>query len=192
VVEISADKLTRLHAFKARYVNYKPSSWLFDVVRFSHKVFAAADALADYRGVGVWLDADCVTYKDVPENFIESHLQGAYMALFKRRGYFTETGFWIIDGDHPQHVAFMEAWLDQYESGGFRSLANWTDCETLDTTVRRFEKAGLIKTVSLSGDFEREMHPMSFVEIGKYIDHCKGARKDKGVSPENKFRKEAA
>jgi hypothetical protein len=32
------------------------------------------------------------------------------------------------------------------------------------------------------------MHPLSKIELGKYIDHCKGARKEKGFSPENHAR----
>jgi hypothetical protein len=33
------------------------------------------------------------------------------------------------------------------------------------------------------------MHPQALSEIGKYIDHCKGPRKEDGVSPENPHRK---
>jgi len=133
------------------------------------------------------VDADCIPYKPIPENFIEGHLNGAYMALFKRRGYFSECGFWIVDGSHPQHTAVMDSWLQMYESGAFKGLPNYTDCEMLDATLRSFEKRGLIKTVSLSKN-EKDMHPLATSEIGRYIDHTKGARKVCGYSPENVHR----
>jgi hypothetical protein len=184
IVEISTDKLQGLQAFKLKHGKFRPPNYLFDVVRFSHKVYAAVDALSDYKGVGVWMDADCVTRKPIPPGFIENSLGRDYMAMFKRRGMYTETGFWIADCSHEQHREFLSTWVEWYDSGAFKDLANWTDCETLDATVRIFEKAGLIKTGSLSGEFEKEMHPMAKSVIGAYIDHTKGDRKDLGYSPE--------
>jgi hypothetical protein len=184
IVQISTDKLQELQMFKTRWDGYVPPNYLYDVVRFSHKVFATVDALHDYQGIGVWIDADCVPLKTIPSGFIEGHLQGKYMAMLKRRGMYTETGFWIADCAHPVHADFMHMWAEWYRSGAFKDLANWTDCETLDATVRRFEKDGLIQTVSLSGEFDKDMHPMTKIELGKYIDHCKGARKAAGFSPE--------
>lgn len=178
-----------LAGFKDKYAHYQPASYLFDVTRFAHKVFTAVDALFDYKGIGVWLDADCVTFEKIPENLIRDSLpRGHYMAMFKRAGMYTETGFWIMDCSHPQHQEFLVSWKDWYLSHSFKQLENWTDCETLDATVRKFEREGLIKTHSLSGKHEKDMHPMAKSELGKYIDHCKGDRKEAGVSPENKNR----
>jgi hypothetical protein len=140
----------RLQEFKAKYKDYVAPDWRYDIVKFSHKVFAAYEHFYDYDGIGVWLDADCVTYRDIPEGYIESLLGDGYMALLKRKGYHTETGFWIVD-------------------------------------CRHFAKEG-VKFTNLSGEHERDMHPLSKIELGKYIDHCKGARKEKGFSPENHAR----
>ena len=192
IVEISLDKLHDLQAFKNRFSSYSPPNYLFDVVRFSHKVYAAVDALRDHTGVGVWLDADCVTLQDIPSGFVENHLQRAYMAMFKRRGMYTETGFWIMDCSHEHHRDFLETWVEWYDSGAFKTLSNWTDCETLDATVRKFEKAGHIKTISLSGEHDKEMHPMPFSALGRYVSHLKGPRKDLGYCPETKAIQEAA
>lgn len=187
--------------FKERYFHYEPHSYLFDVCRFSNKVFAAVDALFEYKGLGVWLDADCVTFNEVTEEFIRSQIpQDCYIAMFKRPGMYTETGFWIIDCSHKFHQEFMHTWRDWYMSNAFKQLSNWTDCETLDATVRKFEREGLIKSHNLSPAFNKNMHPICDPapnknmhpicdsEIGKRIDHCKGNRKTTGVSPENKNR----
>lgn len=191
ITEWPNTKLTQLQAFKSKWAHYQPVSYLYDVVRFSNKVFAAYDALLDYRGLGVWCDADCVTYASIPVGYIESLLpKGSYIALFKRDGMYSETGFWVMDCAHPQHQAFLNTWVEWYESGAFRQLANWTDCETLDATIRKFERAGLITSASLSGLHAREMHPMAHVELARRLDHTKGGRKVEGRSPENKFRAE--
>jgi hypothetical protein len=181
-------ELHDLQNFKNRHSNYEPISWEWDVARFANKVYAMIDATRDYKGIAVWLDADCVTYNKIPDGYVESLLGDNYIALFKRKGMHSETGFWIVDCSHEQHTAFMQTWLDWYESKAFTQLPQWHDCETLDATIRRFEKHGLIKTGSLSGAFEKEMHPMAKVPLGQYIDHTKGNRKIHGISPENQYR----
>jgi hypothetical protein len=192
IVARPIDQIQDLTRFKQRYRNYEAVGYMYDVVRFAHKVFAAIEALYDYDGIGVWLDADCVTFKEIPQGFIESQIpHGHYMAMFKRNGLYTETGFWIVDCRHEQHKAFMDTWAEWYRSDAFKGLEAWTDCHTLDATVRKFEKAGLIKTHSLSGQYANAEHPMSFSELGQHIDHCKGQRKIDGKSPENKFREAA-
>jgi hypothetical protein len=182
------EDLPRLEAFKAKYSHYRPLSWQWDIVRFSNKVYAAYDAFYDYEGIGVWLDCDVVTYRPIPDGYVESQLKGEFLALFKRIGYHSETGFWVMDCSHPQKKAFFDAWLAWFEHGGFKLLPEWHDCTTLDGTIAHFEKQGLIKTVSLSQGHEKDMHPISKADLGRYIDHCKGNRKADGFSPENSFR----
>ena len=164
-----------------------------DIVRFSNKVFAAYDALYNHRGLAVWLDADCMTYNKLPDDYIDELLPiGKYLAMFKRKGWQTETGFWVMDCSHKAHKPFMDMWIKWVESGAFKQLTQWCDASTLDATVRGMEKVGLIETVSLSGAFEKEEHPMSKVDLARYIDHLKGRdRKLAGKSKENEFREHA-
>ena len=183
------EDLQRLKDFKAKHANYVAPSWEFDIVRFSNKVFAAYDAFYEASGLCIWLDADCVTYKPIPQSYVTGLLPGdCYMAMFKRAGYHTETGLWVLNADHPEHQAFMDTWVAWFESGQFKTLAQWHDCTTLDATVKLFERDGRIKTHNLSGAYTKDMHPMAKADIARFIDHTKGGRKSKGRSPENKFR----
>lgn len=175
--------------WKAKHSHYVPPSWQMDVVRFAHKVFAVHDALKDYDGVGVWLDADAVTYRRIPKGMVEKQVESDYLACFQRTGMYTETGLWIVDCSHPEHKSFMDFFLSIYTSGRFKELPQWHDCMAFDATVRRFANKVTVK--NLSGEFAKQMHPQASSEWGRYIDHCKGGRKDAGVSPENKFRKAA-
>lgn len=186
--EVDIGKVDRLTTFKRRHANYVAPSWRFDIVRFSNKVFAAHDALRDYDGIGVWLDADCVTFNRIPAGYIEEQLGDAYFAHFRRAGHYTETGMWIVNCAHPVHAEFMDTWLRWFEDDAFKGLHEWHDCTALDATLRQFLKAGKITTKSLSGEFEGDLHPMAHADIAKYIDHCKGHRKAAGVSPENAHR----
>lgn len=181
--------LPEFHQWKMKHARYAPPSWQWDVVAYAHKVFAACDALYDYDGVGVWLDADCVTFKPIPEGLIEAQVKDAYLACYQRTGMYTETGFWVMDCSHPEHKAFLDAWRSLYFSERYTKLPQWHDCFTLDATIRLF--ADKIKVHNLSGKFAKDMHPMASSELGQYIDHCKGPRKIKGISPENKFRSAA-
>lgn len=169
--------------WKLKHAAYVPPSWQWDFVKFSHKVFAACDALYDYEGIGVWLDADCVTFKKIPEGLIEKQLDGAYLACYQRTGLYTETGLWIMDCSHPEHRNFLDFWRGLYFSERFKDLPHWHDCLTLDATIRVF--GNRIKVKNLSGEFHKDPHPQAKTELGKYLDHCKGPRKVAGQSHEN-------
>lgn len=180
-------EIQELQAFKARHAYYRPPDWRFDVVRFSNKVFATYDALYDHKGVGVWLDADVVTYKKIPKGLIEKQVEGVYVACLQRTGMYTETGLIVFNCDHPQHKQFMNAWREWYLSGRFRDAPMWIDCMGFDLALRQTGAPAH----NLSGEHAKSMHPLSVAELGKYLDHTKGNRKDLGYSPENKFRKVA-
>lgn len=173
--------------WKTKHKDYVAPRWEWEVVRYAHKVFAAADALYNYGGVGVWLDADCVTYKPIPEGLIESQVADVYMACYQRTGVHTETGLWIVNCAHPIHKQFMETWTAWYLSEEYRKLPQWHDCITLDATIRQLQPP----VKNLSGEFHLHPHPQALSELGRYIDHAKGPRKIEGRSPENKFREAA-
>ena len=183
---VKTEDVARLAAFKAKHKAFTAPSWRHDIVRFSNKVFAAYDALYDYDGIGVWLDADCVTYRPIPPGYIEKQLGGAYFAHFARPGHYTETGMWIVDCRHTAHKAFFDTWIGWFETGAFTQLDEWHDCTTLDATLRLMRDE--ITTRNLSGEYGNLMHPMTKADISRFVDHCKGPRKGTGMSPENVHR----
>lgn len=179
--------LARFQEWKASHKDYEAPGWEWDVVRYSHKVFAACDALYDYTGIGVWLDADCITYKPIPEGLVEAQLDGAYLACYQRTGIHTETGLWIMDCSHPIHKQFLDLWRSWYLLDEFKKLPQWHDCMTLDACIKQLNPP----VKNLSGEHHLAAHPQAKTELGKYIDHCKGSRKSAGRSEENQFREVA-
>lgn len=175
-------------AWRASMAHYVPPDWRFDIVRWSCKAFAALEAFKDYDGIGVWMDADCETYRDVPEGMIEAQVQDHYLACYQRTGLWTEAGVWIVNCGHPAHEDFSDFIREAYLQNRYKSLPQWHDCMILDAAIRQFTQAGRITVNNLSGEFHKHPHPQAMSELGKYFDHMKGARKDRGRSPENKWR----
>lgn len=178
--------LSRLTEFKAKWKFYRPPDWRYDVVRFANKVYAVWDALREYDGLGVWMDADIVAQKPLPAGYLESLLPaGAYIALFQRDGYHSECGLWLVDCTHPQHRRFMDTLLAFYEQATFCNAHEWHDSVLMDSTVRAFEREHLITAHNLSGPYKNTRHPMAKHSIAQYVDHLKGPeRKALGFSPE--------
>ena len=174
--------------WKAKHIHYRPPGWQWDVVKFANKVFAICDALSDYDGIGVWLDADVVTHRKIPKGVIEKAVQGHYVAHYGRTGLYTETGMWVVDCSHPAHKAFLDTMRQSYLNERYQVLSQWHDCMVFDATLRSFVKAGRVTARNLSGQFHKDMHPMAKTEFAKYLDHCKGNRKKAGYSPENEYR----
>ncbi len=185
---IRNETLTKLQSFKWAHTKYIPPDWRYNVARFANKVYAVHDALYDYTGIGVWMDADIIATKDIPEGYIESLLPADhYIALFQREGWHSECGLWVVDCSHPHHQGFLDNLLDWYEKGTFAQAHEWHDSVLMDATVRAFERDGLIKAHNLSGPHSKADHPMMLHPIAKYVDHLKGpTRKDLGYSPERK------
>lgn len=189
IVRREANSLTEFAEWKLRHAGYSAPTWKFNVVGYAHKVFAMIDATKDYKGVAVWLDADCETYRDIPAGLIEGYVKECYIAHYPRPGLWTETGFWVVDCSHAAHHDFMAFMAEVYLKDHFKSLHHWTDCFVLDAAIKRFTASGAIQARNLSGEHENVAHPMAVTEMGQYIDHKKGTRKKLDSSPENKFRR---
>lgn len=190
VTQIDNSTLTELQEFKKRHSFYRPPYYLWDVVRFSHKVFSVLDALKDHDGLGVWIDADIVPYADMPEDYMERLIGDSYIAMFRRKGMYSECGFWIVDCSHKSHGEFLGRLRSMYVDGKFKSFHEWHDSYLMDVVIRGMEREGLISIENLSGVHSSEGHPMARADIARYLDHTKGpSRKRLGVSPENDYRK---
>jgi len=170
--------------FKERYKNLAPPDWRWNVVKFSNKVFAAVHALKDHEDVGVWLDADCVTYCPIPNGLIESLFdEGRYLAFYKRPNFYTETGFWAVDGSSQWHKPFLSAFKACYTDGTIFEQSEWHDCMAFDYARKRLEAKGM-PCHNLTPKEYPQLHPMSVSLLSPFIDHCKGNRKTLGYSPE--------
>ena len=85
--------------FMARWKDHKPESYMFDVVKFSHKVFAlekAAAAIKDEYDYLIWLDSDVITKQPVTYEWLKEVLPGEdeVCSYLGREGWYSECG-WV-------------------------------------------------------------------------------------------------
>ena len=177
-----------LAEWKARHAHRTFVDWRWDVVRWSNKVFAPIDALYDYDGVGVWMGADCVTYRPIPPGMIEAAVSNDYCAFYLRNELPPECDFWVMNCAHPEHKAFLDFMREFYFTDKVLTLPRHDDCVVWAEALKHF--AGRITVNNLSGKHSGASHPQALSDLGRYIDHRKGPRKQSAFSPENEYHRE--
>lgn len=152
--------------------------------RHARKVFMEAYAVRQYGGKVFWMDSDSYFTRDIPETFFDAMLPDDKLACYLGRDgwYFTESGFIGFNANHEQCRRFMANYVQMFMSGTY--LANavhgrlcWNDCGGFDA-VRHVMGNG-DEFVNLAGNVPKNtMHPLQNCEVGKYITHLKGNRKE--------------
>ena len=149
----------------------------FQARRFSHKVFAVLDA-ARAGGRMIWIDADTVAFKDIPKEFLACLLPpGKHIAYLGREKMHSECGFVLYDCDKLGE--FFAKWRDLYVTGDIFDLPEWHDSYVFDHLREKLK----IPSENISGPGKRAHHPFINSPLGKYLDHMKGNRKERGRSP---------
>jgi hypothetical protein len=151
----------------------------FDAVKFCRQCFIpekASEGMAD-GDILVWLDADVVTFNDIPKGFVEKLIGDADIAFLGRERFHTELGFWAVR-INARTREFLFQFADIWRTDRVFSLPEWHSAFVFDHCRR---KAGLNErnlTPKGSG------HVWFQSPLRHYTDHCKGERKSLGYSPE--------
>jgi hypothetical protein len=159
----------------------KLKGFRWDAWKFSKKIFAINMA-AHHTDVDLlmWVDADVVTFAPVPFDLLKtlppSHMSVAYL---DRGKYHSECGFVSYNLRGPTTLKFIDEMQRVYTSDAVFSLAEWNDCFVFDWVRQRMHVLGYKIPHKSTG------HPFVHSVLGKYMDHLKGRRKDRGFSPEH-------
>lgn len=148
----------------------------FDAFKFSKKVFAI-ELIAEDIKVGrlLWLDADTLTHSLVPMELPAKLLPANYaISCLSRVGYHSECGFVGYNLSHQQTHKFIRAFSDLYTTGQVFDLSEWHDSWVFDWLRNRL----MISTYNIP--HKSKGHPFINSELGLYLDHLKGRRKDGG------------
>ena len=170
-------------AAKARYNRHWKTGYNFrkDAYKFSKKVFAI-DVAAKHAGSGllIWLDADTLTFKDIPISFLQDFMPNNFdLACLERRGYHSECGFVIYNLNRPTTKNFISKFVNLYYTGDVFTLPEWHDSWVFDWLRKKL----LVSTFSIP---HTDMaHPFNYSKLGEYMDHMKGDRKYTGVKMED-------
>ncbi|WP_159591622.1 hypothetical protein [Chelativorans xinjiangense] len=150
----------------------------YDAVKFSNKVFAyCAQASRTNSRYLVWLDADTVTTKPVPEDFITS-LGDAFLIYLGRRYTHSECGFLRFDMSHSNALEFFRVMQAMYESGEIYTLNEWHDSFVFDVVRSVLCAAGTIDAETIAR-YDVARHPFVHSVLGAYMDHLKGGHAKK-------------
>ena len=157
------------------------NDYRFQAKRFSYKVFAILDAaqrlMRSSDRLLVWIDADTVAFRDIPAKFLHDLLpKDKWIAYLGRERMHSECGFVIYDCGKLH--AFFEAWRNLYATNEIYLLKEWHDSFVFDHLRQKMK----IPCENISGPGKTAHHPFINSPLGKYIDHLKGARKDRGRS----------
>jgi len=181
-----------------RFKGQESVPFLFDAVRFAHKVFAIDHAIrSSSADVLIWLDADVVTHAGIPLDLLSLDLDPESGWSFLGRSHlsdvaggldYPECGFMMF---YPKARGFQRFWQLMryfYFEFGLYGLFEWHDSfvfqQALALTRTDFPEFGF----DISGlglvDVGDPSHVFIASKLGEFMDHKKGARKDSKFSKE--------
>lgn len=159
-------------------------SFLYDAVRFSHKVMSIIEASkvtnADYL---IWLDGDTKTFANIPHTLFEQVCSDKHLTSYLGRdNKYSECGFVVYNLNHPQINDFLTDFASMYTHDRIFDELEWHDSYLFDVLRQRYEKKGA-PSLNISGKGSNTGHPFINSVLGQYIDHLKGTkRKEAGKS----------
>ena len=173
------ESIPDLTAFKEKNKNKKPSNFMFDAVRFSHKSFCLYHA-AKTKDVDIlcWLDTDTEIITQITSQYLRKFLpEGKFVAYLGRPGTYTETGFLVFDMRHKFAQEFFDRFKEYYDTNNVYKLSAQLDCHVFDAVRLEMEQEGKIKNQNISPPNITKSH---FDQaLNGYIAHYKGAKKEK-------------
>lgn len=150
----------------------------YDAYKFCKKVFAIeAAAKLVPSGRLFWIDADVVTFAPIPETIGQTMLPSGYaLSCLARGAYHSECGFVGYNLDDVRARQFIANFSNLYYSDQIFELKEWHDSWVFDWLRKRDNVSTyLIPHASTS-------HPFINSYLGRYMDHMKGSRKERGRS----------
>jgi hypothetical protein len=177
----------------------RPRDWdkkfKWDAIRFSNKVYAVFDACERHKGDWiVWMDADTVVHSpwsyDDFKAFLKDECWITYVGRGKGSQTWPECGFYGIDTSSDKALEFVDRfkWMYNNANIGIFKLDEWHDSYVFGYVLNHF-KSKYPNVYDVTAEmYMKEArtggggHPIINCDLGKYIDHLKGDRKNRGAS----------
>ena len=155
-------------------------------VRFAYKVFSVA-LCADnlISGWMIWLDADTHTHSSVPVEWLSKVCPESAMISYLGRGekYHSECGWVAYNLDHPETRNFIRDFVGMYNTDQIFKEREWHDSYIWDVVRKQYDLTNEFFNLNPSWtDKGLAGHPFINSELGLYMDHVKGDRKNHGHS----------
>lgn len=145
-------------------------TYQYNVNAFCRKAFAQMDAAVGWPGHLFWLDADVHTFKHIPAVKLEQAMDGAFMALMKRKTWHACSSFVGWDCAHGLSPEFWRHYRFVYESGAIFGLQQWDDAFVLEQVTSQLPA---VKDIAKDVTGEGPYNVFDGVFAG-YARHLKG------------------
>ena len=176
----------------------KKESYLWNAVKFSYKVSCVTHAVKLYKDYDyvIWIDDDTYTFQNIPMQFIESicpdNTLVTYLDRENDRGSnkYPECGLVCYNMKHSLIQNFVDDWQKLYTSADIFELLEWHDSYVFWHLTKEYRQKHSVKVHNIGYSKGVKGHHV-FVnsELGQYIDHFKGDRKDAKSSKAEDIRK---
>lgn len=166
-------------AFIDRWSEWKPQSYLDDIVKFSHKVFAlekCADAIKDEVDYLIWLDADVITKHQITYEWLKEVLPAddEVVSCLDRKGLHSECGFVAYNMKAGGHDLLLQM-RNEYVLGDFSDYKKGaTDCHVLDKCLEGKKYKSLCDWYVYGKD---DINVWPNTKLAEKMAHRKGNRK---------------
>lgn len=167
---------------KAAVAGWGPKSYTkgynfrFDAVKFSRQCFIPENAsleLADGE-VLAWFDGDVMTFRPVPEGFVEGLLKDFDLCYLGRVNTHTELGFWAVRLNQNTRGLLSDL-AAIYRSDAIFREREWHSAFAFDIVRQRRERKDGLKSHNLT---PRGMGHVWFQSpLANFTDHLKGERR---------------
>jgi hypothetical protein len=174
----------------------RPRDWnkefKWDAVRFANKVYAVFDAAQRCESDWiVWMDADMYIHSHMPKQAFESLLpNNSWLSYLGRGKKWPECGFYGINLRSTEGKEFLKEFEKSYQDAehGIFQMDEWHDSYVFEEVRKSiFTKFPNTPIYNISGNIiNGEGHPLINSDLGKYMDHLKGDRKELGKSIKSK------
>jgi hypothetical protein len=176
----------------------RPRDWhkefKWNAIRFANKVYAVFDAFEKSTDWCVWMDADTFVHNKWSYKQFKKLLPDDKWITYVGRGKGSQTwpecGFYGLNKNHPMCIQFIKEFERYYEEAenGIFELEEWHDSfvfghilnqlTKIDNNVLDYSADMYLKEAKTGGGG----HPLINTELGRWIDHMKGDRKNTGKS----------
>lgn len=172
---------------------HKAFKW--DAVRFANKVYAVFDACNRVnQDWVVWMDADTVVHNNWSyeefDNLLPNKCWITYVGRGKSSQSWPECGFYGLNLNSIICVEFLKEFERMYENAenGIFKLDEWHDSYVFGHLLKKYKRYhnnvfDYTSNIEIKGaKTGGGGHPLINTELGKWIDHMKGERKNLGKS----------
>ena len=173
--------------FHARWKEHKPRSYLDDIVKFSHKVFAlekCATAIKDDVDILIWLDADVITKQPIDYEWLKTVLpeRDDIVSYLGRDTLHSECG-WVAYNLKAGGLELLQKMKNEYTLGNFKDYTKGaTDCHVLDFCLKGKKTKNLCAYYKYGVD---DIHVWPKTKLAEKMTHRKGNRKNVAADNRN-------